>query len=382
MALWRSVHATLLLVGTIVGVGMFGIPFVFQRSGFLLGLLELAVLTGAVVLVHLAYAEVVLLTPGIHRLPGYAAFYFGPIAGWLSRLSYLFGLSGTLLAYVVLGGAFLGALAHGLAPPVPAALGPVLFYLIGVLVILGNLRTESLAEALLTFGLLAGVLVLAVSLSPRLPALLLPAFRLEHLTGPYGVILFALSGAAIIPEIRRLLLPSELRRLGTIVAVGTIIPAVLYALFAAAVLGATGEATTPDAITGLGERFGPAYLLFGSAIGFLAAITSFIGLGVVLEGMFVSDFRIRPLLATGLTALIPAALYLAGFQDFIAIVSVVGALALGFDGILTLFIHREAALRSNAKSFLHISVPPAVRVLLVLMFALGMVAALSRFSWF
>lgn len=370
--LGRRAQALLLLVGTIVGAGMFAVPFVFQRSGFLTGALALALLAAAVAIVHLAYAEVVQATPDIHRLPGYVRRYLGRAPGWLASASYLFGLSGALLAYLVLGGSFLGELIGWVLPTAPASAGPIAFYLAGVLVISRGIRFEGLTDAILTLGLVAAILILGLSLLPRISLASLAGFHPGRLAVPYGVILFSLAGSAVIPDLRRLLGGRGQAGLGRIVAAGTLASAGLYLVFAAAVVGVTGAATAPDAISGLAAKFGTPYLLLGSAIGVLATITSFIALGVVLEGTFVSDFRIRPRLAWLTTAAIPAVLWGFGFQDFIAIISVVGAVGIGLDSILILLVQRKLA-----PIGLRIGAP--ARLLLIAVFGLGVLQELSSF---
>ncbi len=382
MSIPRTWQATLLLIGTIVGVGMFAIPFVFVQAGFLTGVLVLIGLAAAATLVHLAYAEIVLATPALHRLPGYVRYYLGPGLGTLSTASYLFGLSGALLAYVVLGGSFLGELLRWLLPSLPALAGPTLFYLFGIAVIFRGIRFESFTNAILTAGLMLAVALLALGALPALePANLAGPFAAGHLFIPYGVVLFALAGATIIPDMRRVLGGNSARRLRTMIIAGTLAPAALYLLFAIAVVGATGAGTTPDAISGLAVRFGEDYRLLGALIGFLATITSFITLGLVFEGMFVSDFGFVPRSAWLATVVIPAALYLVGFQDFIAIIRVVGAVAIGFDSLLILFVHRRAVRRAGGISaFFPATAADMIRLLLVLIFAFGILYELYRFS--
>lgn len=370
----RTWQTVLFLIGTIVGVGMFAIPFVFARAGFLTGVLELIVLAAAVTLIHLAYAEVVARTAEVHRLPGYVRYYLGPGWGWLSRVSYLFGLSGALLAYLVLGGAFLTALIRWAFPDVTSAVGPLAFYLFGVAIIARGIRFEGLANAVLTFGLVLGILMLGLMLFPAVSPDALVEFHPARLAGPYGVLLFSLAGAAIIPDLRRLLGPGGLARLSRTVIAGTLVSAGLYLVFAVAVVGATGPATTPDAISGLAAAYGSTYLLLGNLIGVLAAITSFIALGVVFEGMLVSDFSIRPRSAWLLTAAIPAVLYGLGFHDFITIISAVGALAIGLDSILILLIHRRIRAVSVAVTGLRAPISGVLRAILILMFIAGIAA--------
>ncbi|MBI4132112.1 MAG: hypothetical protein HY474_00595 [Candidatus Sungbacteria bacterium] len=371
----RSFQAALLLVGTIVGVGIFAIPYVFVRAGFLTGVLEILILAAVTLVLNLAYAEVVLRTPEIHRLPGYAARYLGPVGAWVSRLSYLFGISGTLLVYLVLGGAFLGTLLAAAFPRIPMAIGPAAFYLIGAAVVLRGIRFESFANALFTLGLIAALVVGGSILLPGISTAELGGFYPSRLAIPYGVLLFSLAGAAIIPDVRRALGNGIPRALATVVAAGTLIPLALYLLFAAAVAGTTGEGTTPDAISGIAGLLGPPYGIFGSAIGFLATITSFIPLSIVLEGMFAADLKLRPALATFFTLAIPPLLFAAGFHDFIVIISLIGAVAIGVDGILILLIHRRAEEAHPGAVSFRLKIPVILRAVIILMFIAGILAA-------
>lgn len=378
MARFSAVSSLLLLIGTIMGVGMFGIPFVFASAGFLTGLVELLILAVAVTLIHLAYLDIVLRTPAFHSLPGYVRLYLGRVPGWLSFGSYFFSLSGALLAYLVLGGFFLGSLLHSLFGTIPQEAGPAIFYLIGVFVIFRSFRFEGFANALLTLFLIFAVVLLTMALVPAISPRALAAFHPNRAFAAFGVILFSLTGAAAIPEMCRFLGNTRARR-GLLVALGTIIPAVLYLLFAAAVVGTTGDATTQDAISGLAAHFGRSYLLLGSVIGFLAAITSFIALGSVLEGMFATDIGVPSRTAPFLVAAIPLVLYLAGLKDFIAVVSVVGALALGLDAILILLMHARAGRRTAQSREFRLSLPAVIRVILLAVFGLGIVLELVTF---
>lgn len=363
----RQAEGVLFLAGTIIGVGMFGIPFSFVRAGFLAGAIELVLLAAVTVVVHLAYAEIIVRAREIHRLPGYVGRYL-PSFGWLSRASYLFGLSGTLLAYVILGGFFLGAFFHALFPAIPAAIGPAAFYLIGMGVIAGSIRLEGAVQAGGTVLLVIAILLFSAMILPHVDLSFLTASHPDGWLMPYGVLLFALAGAALIPDVRRLLGSAGEVHLKRVIIIGTLLPALLYLIFAWAVVGAVGAGVTPDAISGIAVWFGANYLIIGGLIGFLAAITSFIGIGVVFEGMLRDDFGFPRALAFAATAAVPAALWALGIQDFIGIIGAVGAVAIGFDGILILLVHRRAQAEGGATPF-EIVIPLALRAALILLFA-------------
>jgi len=66
------------LVGTIVGAGMFGLPFVAVRSGVVTALFYLLIFGILMGLMHFLYFEVALHTREKHRFTGYVGYYMGP----------------------------------------------------------------------------------------------------------------------------------------------------------------------------------------------------------------------------------------------------------------------------------------------------------------
>src|SRR3989338_580241 len=79
-----------ILIGTIIGAGMFSLPFIFKATGlatsffffFFLGL----VYTG----LYYFFADLILRTSGAHRIVGLAKIYLGKPGFWLTVLSSLF----------------------------------------------------------------------------------------------------------------------------------------------------------------------------------------------------------------------------------------------------------------------------------------------------
>lgn len=342
----KFIEAVLMLSGMIIGVGMFAIPFSFARAGFLLGTVELVALSGVVLLTHLLYAEVVLGTGSFHRLPGYIRVYLGRRAGFISWISALLGIVGTLLAYIIVGGAFLGNIFQYIIPGYEAPWVLVLAAL-GSAITLFPLRKEAFVNGLLT--------ILLVGLAVSLSVLLLSGINIGHLGGispgnafvPYGVLLFALSGGVVIPDVITLLG----RRRSTAraaITVGSLIPAALYFLFALAVVGTAGQATSQEAISGLRAFVGERIILAGSIAGFLAVITSFIALHGSFEALLRLDLKMPAKGAWLVASVAPLALYLGGFQDFIAIIGAVGALAVGIDAALLIVAYHAMRGREGA----------------------------------
>lgn len=334
----KFLGGVMILSGMIIGVGMFGIPFSFVKSGFVLGSIELLVLAGIVMLLHLLYGEIVLATPEPHRFPGYVRAYCGRAAVFLSRFSTFFGISGTLLAYLILGSYFL----HTIFSLV--WISPGEFFWTAIIFVFGSLITffppkqEAVVNGALTAFLIVFILFLAGRLFPYIDVSNLTGFHPQNIFIPYGILIFSLAGGAVIPDLIAFL-GRERRTARRAIAVGSLIPAFIYFVFAFAVVGASGGAVSEEAIRGLHPMVGDAIVLWGSMIGFLAVFTSLIVLSSSFQTMFELDFGFAPRRAWMFGSALPFLLYLLGFKNFIVIIAAVGAIAGGIDALLIIYTH-------------------------------------------
>lgn len=327
-----------MLSGMIIGVGMFGIPFAFAHAGFWLGLLELGVLAAVVTTLHLLYGEIVLGTPGPHRLPGYVKLYLGKKAAFIGQLSALGGISLTLLAYVLLGSIFLRVLLQNVLSFFNETIFAVILMAGGAFINFFPLKKEAFINGVLTAFLIAFIVVLVIMLFPRVQEINLAGFELRNILLPYGILLFALSGGTVIPDV--IAVAGKKKNVArAAILVGTLVPAVLYVLFAFTVMGVSGQGVSSDAIQGLGVAMGSNTVLLASIIGFLAVFTSYIVLNSNFQAMLHFDFGFSEHKAWFVASLVPPLLYIAGFRDFFAIIGVVGAVAVGIDSALVLAAH-------------------------------------------
>lgn len=329
-----------MLAGMIIGVGMFAIPFSFAAAGFWLGAAELAVLAMAVLALHVLYGEIVLATPQYHRMPGYIRTYLGRGAAGVSWASTLAGTIGTLLAYIIVGSLFLEILLSRVAPNISAG-GLALALAVAVCAItFFPFRKEAAINGLLTIFEIAFIALLALYLLPDVSLPHLSGIYPERMWAPYGVLLFALTGASVIPDMATLLGRNK-KKVRTAIVAGSLIPPALYFLFAFGVVGVSGPATSEEAIAGLGSMLGHRIVLWGSAAGLLAVLTSYIALSENFQALLALDMGLQRRAAWITASVIPYAAYLAGFQNFIAIISVVGVLAFAVDGTLFLMMGRK-----------------------------------------
>lgn len=333
----------------IIGAGMFGIPFSFAEAGFWLGTLELVVITGIILIFHLLYGDIVLAGHEFHRMPGYMRLYLGRFGGIAAWASALFGISGTLLAYTLLGSLFLRNIFSG---TLPLAESWWAYGLIGIVALTTAfpVRREALINGVLTALLVLFIIFLVV--------FLLPHVRVEHTSGfnpgsffaPYGVLLFALSGGIVIPDLITIL-GRERTRARAAIMIGTLLPAVLYFLFAFVVVGVLGDAVSPDAISGLMPVVGHSITLLGNLVGLFAILTSFVVLSASFQALLRLDYKLSAGISWIVVSFLPFVLYLLGIQNFIVVIGAIGAIAIGIDSALVVAAH--AILRQRTKTSLH-----------------------------
>ena len=362
----KTLEGILLLAGMIIGAGMFAIPFSFAHAGFLLGAFELIVLTIAVTLLHRFYGDIVLNTRESHRMPGYMRHYLGEWGGRTALASSAFGISGSLLAYLLIGSRFLGNLsAHFFS--IPHGMLVLCIALSGALITFFPTRKEAAINGVLTSLLIIFIIFLIAFLLPRISFINLSGFHTNESFIPYGILLFALSGAVVIPDVVAVVGRNR-RLLSRVVVIGTIVPAVIYFLFALAMVGSFGSNVSEDAISRLSSLHEGWLITLGSAIGFFAVYTSFIILSASFQALLTFDLGLRPFLAWVVGSVLPLLFYVAGFQNFVSIISIVGAVSIGLDSLLIILAHYSLSRRTVLPQS---SLNDFIRVPLGAMIALG-----------
>ncbi len=328
---WRRTGRALAsLVGTIIGAGIFAVPYVMSRAGVGMGLIYILVMGIVIMFLHLYFGEIILAIRAKHRLPGFAGVIFGPLGKRLGAVLGIFGGWLGIIAYLILGGIFLSMLLQ------PFFGGQLLIYqlifaLLGALIVGRGLRRMGSSEIIFSSLLVIIILFLLLAGVPQIEFSNLLTWRPVYFFLPYGVIVFSLSGLAVIPELEDLLAREARARLRGVIIAGTVIAAILTGLFGLVVVGVSGEATSPDAISGLAASLGPWVIVGGGIFGFLAIITSYLTFLMNQLETFVIDYH-RSRLGAWLLALgVPLALFLAGAKDFIQIIGLAG----GFFGGLT-----------------------------------------------
>ena len=321
----------------IIGAGMFALPYVFAKAGVVTGFFYLAVFAGVFVAVHRMYARIVVEPKGKHRLVGYAKIYLGQWGFWVSLLTSGIGLLLVLTAYLALASDFLGLIFPGLS----GAAGLYAFWFVSSLAVLLSLSRLAKLEFGATVAIGAIILSLFVAGLIRGGEVVVPLVNPGFSLLPYGVVLFSLSGRAAISSLymyykRRELDSSQIYKA---VTWGTIAPAVLYIFFVLAVFLLSGNAVSPDALSGLAASVPRALLVLTGILGVFVLWTSYFFLGLEVKGVLHLDLGLKSSLSHLGVFLAPLALYLSGLSNFIQLIGIVGGIFLALESVLVVLIY-------------------------------------------
>jgi len=336
----NTLYALCTLSGTIIGVGLFSLPYITSQVGILVMIIYFLGIGALAIFIHSLFAEVALKTPDFLRIPGFAKFHLGKWGEGISFFTFTIGTFGAILAYLIIGGEFLS----GLLTPIfggSAITYTFIYFIIGAPVIYFGIRLISKIEFL---GLVLFFVVMIVIFLKGLPNFEIGKlfFSNHHrdLFLPYGPIMFSLWGTALIPEVEEML-GKKKKLLKKIIPLAIIIPMIAYLSFIILVTGISGDLTSEESIVGLRMFLDGRVINFLLFFGLLTTFTSFIVLGLTLKKVFWYDFKIDKRLAWAITCFVPLALFLVVTKDFINVIAFVGGVTIGVDGILILLMHRK-----------------------------------------
>lgn len=319
----RRWKGTLLLLGTIIGAGIFGVPAMIGAWGVLPATLAFAVLTLIVLGTHLLYAEALLLETTHQRMPGQARVWLGRPMGTLTGFAFVLQTFGSNLAYLILGGEFLFVLAQIVRLPGSELVWQVLFWLFGSMTVLVGLRLVEKVEAFLTWILVAVIFVLTALFLYRVDFSFVLALPARFTFEPYGVFLFSLLGTTSMPEVEDIVRsnPHDMR---LAIIRGSLGAAILTYMFGITAWLASGGVLGRHA-SDLAQLLPPAVAFIVPLFGFLAVGTSFLTMSLDMRNMFHFDYHFSKNTAWLVALGVPFALLFLTTRDYLATIGLVGA---------------------------------------------------------
>lgn len=330
------------IVGTVIGLGIFAIPFAARNTGVTPTVALIIFIAIMSVLVSVLYAEIVIFDKREECIVSYARRYLGNWIGRFETCSVFFGYTGSILAYVLAISVFV----KELIPQGENYIWPIILFYTAIsgLILLRGIRSLGNLEIFLT-GIMCAALFLVFWKS-------LPHWRPVNadwstVAIPYGVVWFSLTGGSAIPLTVRLLARKGKKVFKAIFFAYLLITLVTILFFVAA-LKTGGHNIGPDPFIAMGQKMGNWVIYIGTLIGILAVVTSHWTLATYFNKVIKNDLNINPIASWLLVVFLPVILILLGVSNFVNVIGLVGLVTGTFDALLLIAIYRKIFSRKNA----------------------------------
>lgn len=367
------------LIGSIIGAGILGLPFVIAQIGIKNGIIMLLIVGLLLTILNLQLGEVALRTKKNHQVTGLAQIYLGKIGKEIMTIAMLIGTTGSLVAYTIGEGLSFAALFGG-----PAYMYSSLFLILAAVVLIKGLKTLGIFELVMSLILVAIILLVSVIAFPSVSASNFQAPVASPLMA-YGVILFALYGITTVPVIKEMIKPKK--KLKYVLIAGSLTPLALYILFTTITIGAVGLdgflALDPDtriASAALQSTINGSAGILINIFAIMAMGTSFLAIATSIKETYIEDYNLSEKTSWALTMSLPAILYVLNAiyhkTNFIEIIGYVGGLSYGLIAIMIVIMFIRAKKLGQRKPEYEIPSHPLLNTLLIGVFVLGIILTL------
>lgn len=339
-----------MILATTIGAGIFVLPYVFHESGWAISLFYLLIFSGLVATVHLLYWRVLVKEDGKKRLLGLIRAKLGKFSFRLSFVSVLGGLIFALVAFLILGGKFLGVVLPGVEENVRI----LIFWAASSLPLIFSLKRMVGLELLggILMVVIVGLIFVSALSSPVVTTV--KDFDFGNLFLPFGAILFSLAGWTAIEPIydsyKKHASGMSFAKRGLQFIFATYTAALVYLFFVLAIFNSARE-ITPDTISGLGNWSSVKLGVLG-VFGLFALWTSYLPISREVENLLVRDLKKTRVWSVVTVIFLPLILVFAGLKDFLIIVSVVGGVFLASQYFFIAVVSERVLKPRRLKKFL------------------------------
>ncbi len=335
-------YAVSILSGTMIGAGLFALPYITTQVGIEVILLYFLFLGAISIAIHHFFGEVALRTEDNLRLPSFAGIHLGSWAKKLTTCTGIIGLSGSILAYIILGGEFLSGIFSSSLGGGPFEYSLV-YWAVGAAFIFFGIKAIEKVEFLGIAGFLMVLFLILIrgwsNIDPNTFLEVGEGFQ-GNLFLPYGAILFSLWGAALIPEVEEKL-SGQKEKLKWVGPTGVGLAIIIYLFFIFVVVGISGMETSEEGILGLMNQLDNGVIGLALIFGILATFTSFITLGLTLKKILWFDLGLSEMISWAVVTFIPISAFVFGVDNYIQVITFVGTMLLAIDATLITLMYQK-----------------------------------------
>lgn len=340
-----TLEAMAILVGTIIGGGIFVLPYMNIKSGIVMTNVWLIFLCVMVCLLHLIFGEIILKTKDEMKLPGYAGKYLGKMSKKFLNFVSIFSIAFSLLIYIVLADKFIKIiLGNNLL-----VFQPYLFILIWLVLnvfLLFKLSDTSRINFVLTIVEVGLMVTLAVLCFGKINFSGVDYVNLSFSPvwySSYGVIFFAIDGLVAMPMMFMFLKHKKASKsvYKKSVIWSFVFVFLVFFAFMNSVSLLSSRGTSIDAINGLVPFLGRNITILGSIAGLFAVLTSYIVIVNYFKDMLRCDVGYSKRWSILLSMFLPLGFLLLGAKKLDDIMSLAGGIIGGMIAVIVLLIYQQ-----------------------------------------
>ncbi len=320
----KELYAIMLLMGTIIGAGIIGLPYAYEKSGFFIGLLNLIIIGTAVTFMTLYVGELSIRYKGKHQITGYVGKFLGKRWEKVALILETFGIYTALIAYYIGIGTSVGNIFH-----IDPKIISTIFFLIASPFVYFGTKSVSKSEFVLMSLKISIILTIFVFLISKINPTNFYYTNYKLLLYPFGITLFSLLGYTVMPEVSQII---DKRKIKKVVMISMISSMIIYLFFIIGFIGAFDGSISQIPSNNLAGNL--RYL--GDVLIFLILSTPYLALSLAVRDVYYLDFKIRKSFAWILACFVPFLIYLYSNLGFVDLLSISGAYTGGGLGILTM----------------------------------------------
>ncbi|MEM5782427.1 MAG: aromatic amino acid transport family protein [Candidatus Aenigmatarchaeota archaeon] len=360
----KILESIFLIVGTIIGLGMFILPYAFLKSGFYF-LIWFIVLIFSFIILHLTYSELIFQIQKKHNLPGLASDLINKklkIPVWLFDF---WGLEFVFLAYLIALSKFISIIL-----PINILLTKLFIAFVVIFFIYFRTNIFSKIETSLTFFEI--LLPICLSLSV-LPYIKLENFKIGF-NDPilsYGILIFSFSGYSSLQIVYDLIGKNKKDFL-KINLLAFLIIGVTYLFFTFSIVGALKDRITEETLLGLAGVINPYLFLLFLISAILSILTTFFSLAFYLKRGLIEDFGINKFLSWLLVSLPIILFSFLSSENLAKLASTIGSIFIGINLITILLCYLKL------KEVKYFKIPKYLVMSLIFLFTIGWIIGLLK----
>ena len=326
------IESILIITSTIIGLGVFVLPYSYVKSGNFYWLWFILV-TSSLFILHLAYSEIILQIKKKHNLPGLAEEILGRN---LKKYIWFIDFWSTQLVFW----AYLLAIPNILSPilSVNPFLIKLLTAILVIFIIFLKINPFAKIDSILSLILLSIFIFLTIHFLPQVK---LENFIQIQPVNPlisYGVLIFAFTGYSSLQIVYDLIGVNKKKFL-YVNLISFLLIGILYALFTISIVGILGNKVSPETISALKGAIKDEFLIFIIVLALLNIFTTFVALAFYLKRGLIADFNLNENLSWFLTSLPILIFSFLGFNNLAKLISTIGSLFIGVNVIVILLCY-------------------------------------------